>query len=606
MKHWFFLSAFFLGISTDCAGTESLGSDPYWRRLLHYKKDWIGTERSLVDSPQFFFSPHGKQDPEAELKATIDSFRRTNPSTQESANQHPQCRFPERFRFLRDRGIEFPEVLACPDFEEWKRALNVDSATLIFASAYAHTPASLFGHTFLRMNAGTRKGIRDYGAGFSALTTDDSLVAYAFKGVFGGYPGVFSVTPYYEKLNEYILVENRDIWEFDLDLNSEALERMVNHLWELYANATFDYYYFDENCSYQLLGLLEVARPDWSITDFSLYVTPLETLRRVHGVNGILRETYRPSARKMLNARLALLVPNEKVSFEHIVKRREEPNPSHGARTLDAAGAYFFHKKMANKGKTETNEAALMHRILVARSQVDENSEALEIAKDRSPVDGHPPYRAGLGFTRVGRDTLAEFRGRLGVHDLLNYEAGYSPFSEFEFMDVRLRYAFQRERLYLSGIQFFRVRSITPVNTLEKVPSYQLELNYMNVAEDCDGRCLAPGATGGIGPAMDLFGSASTAWVMARLEWRGQSRRNGDLVDGGVEAAVLTRWRRRQKTLFDFQVMKRFANGDPPDWTHLTGITHAWSLKGNHELRARLKWGSRARDEAGLEWNYFF
>ena len=35
---------------------------------------------------------------------------------------------------------------------------------------------------------------------------------------------------------------------------------MLKHLWELQGIA-FDYYYFDENCSWQLLGLLEVARP---------------------------------------------------------------------------------------------------------------------------------------------------------------------------------------------------------------------------------------------------------------------------------------------------------------------------------------------------------
>ena len=29
----------------------------------------------------------------------------------------------------------------------------------------------------------------------------------------------------------------------------------------------FDYYYFDENCSYRLLELLEVARPGTELTD---------------------------------------------------------------------------------------------------------------------------------------------------------------------------------------------------------------------------------------------------------------------------------------------------------------------------------------------------
>ena len=43
-----------------------------------------------------------------------------------------------------------------------------------------------------------------------------------------------------------------------------------------------DYYFFDENCSYDLLFLLDAARPSIGLTDqFPLWVIPIDTIRKV-------------------------------------------------------------------------------------------------------------------------------------------------------------------------------------------------------------------------------------------------------------------------------------------------------------------------------------
>ena len=55
----------------------------------------------------------------------------------------------------------------------------------------------------------------------------------------------------------------RDAWQV------EETARMVEHVWEL-RQVRFDYYFFDENCSFRLLELLEVARPSLRLTDQGL------------------------------------------------------------------------------------------------------------------------------------------------------------------------------------------------------------------------------------------------------------------------------------------------------------------------------------------------
>jgi len=67
-------------------------------------------------------------------------------------------------------------------------------------------------------------------------------------------------------VKEYGDFENRDIWEYRLQLTAAQTERLLMHVWEL-KESYFDYFFFTENCAYQLLPLLEVANPELHLTD---------------------------------------------------------------------------------------------------------------------------------------------------------------------------------------------------------------------------------------------------------------------------------------------------------------------------------------------------
>ena len=99
-----------------------------------------------------------------------------------------------------------------------------------------------------------------------------------------------------------IAKKNRDIWEYPLNLTPTETKRIIRHLWEL-QNIEFDYYFFDENCSYRLLELLEVARPDIELTDeYILTAIPVDTVRSIKRAGLIQDVDYRPSQATQLNA----------------------------------------------------------------------------------------------------------------------------------------------------------------------------------------------------------------------------------------------------------------------------------------------------------------
>lgn len=87
-----------------------------------------------------------------------------------------------------------------------------------------------------------------------------------------------------------------DIYEYKLSFTPEGTSRIVKHLWEV-KSAGLKYFDFDENCSFHLLGLLEVARPGLGLRkEFSAWEYPGDTLKVIAEVPGLVQtRTFRPS-----------------------------------------------------------------------------------------------------------------------------------------------------------------------------------------------------------------------------------------------------------------------------------------------------------------------
>ncbi|MGH8693602.1 MAG: DUF4105 domain-containing protein [Burkholderiales bacterium] len=288
-----------------------------WHRLLHYISNLaLPGVHSLADAPGFFLARDGKTSPQAELEATLASFFSTAEETGDS--QNPQCRFIARYAWL-DRELAFdPSRLPpqpCKRFNAWRESLNPQGVTLVFPTAYLNNPSSMYGHTLLRIDArdqDERTRLLAYAVNYSASTSETNGITFAINGLIGTYHGTFSMMPYYLKVREYNDLENRDIWEYELNLKPEEIDRLLMHIWEL-GPVWFDYYFFDENCAYYLLEVLEVARPDLDLSSrFRWWAIPTDTVRAVVEQQGLLkRAVYRPSNATLILHRLGLMSASE-------------------------------------------------------------------------------------------------------------------------------------------------------------------------------------------------------------------------------------------------------------------------------------------------------
>lgn len=235
---------------------NNLHNHKSWFQLLHYKGDTFSDGyTSEVKSKTFFISLNGQHSPQEELSATISAFF----EPVNTANQHAICKFPARYQWLKQQHVPLPKQPACTEFAEWFTQHNYDQLSLVFASAYLENPASFYGHLLLKFSSSrNHTNLLDLTVNYGAAMTDTNPILYIINGLFGGYPAGFSDGKFYVQNHNYGQIDLRDLWEYELNLNTEQISFIAAHLWELMGQS-FTYYFLDENCAYHFARLLETV-----------------------------------------------------------------------------------------------------------------------------------------------------------------------------------------------------------------------------------------------------------------------------------------------------------------------------------------------------------
>jgi Domain of unknown function (DUF4105) len=466
-------------------------------------------------------------DPEKELWATIAAFEKRSEEKLGKLQQVPACAFPARFRFLQQQlrlGLPEPK---CDRFAEFlERFHGADSISLIFSTAYPNNPASMFGHTFLRINSREEPGhpkqdLLDYGLNYAAQVPDDeNNFAFIWFGLTGGYVGEFSSLPYYAKVAEYNHSESRDLWEYNLNLSPAETWWALANAWEVETNSFAKYFFFDESCSYEILTLLEVAKPDWNITDYIYQMIPAETVKKVARIPGAIRSIkFRPSLYRKLIAYGARLSGEERERFWEVVEGRGIEQAT--VATLDTGAQYFFYLKQKNEGKLPPEQAGIFQKVLTERAKRGQPPAAEPVYDESSRPDwGHHASRVsfGIGSERGISDYgwFQEIGFRFAYHDLLNHDVGFVPFSEISFPGFLLRYTDADHRPHLERVDFLTIQSLAPSSWLKNPLAWRASLSYLVPADRCP-FCHVLHGDGGIGFSQPIAGDRWRTYELAGL-----------------------------------------------------------------------------------------
>lgn len=505
------------------ARQAQLGQHPAWLALLHYKKEvFTGRLISQADDDLFFKSAQGRTDPQAELEADIKAL--LMPPT----SGHAQCFLPARWHWLKQQlSISSQYDVSCPKLEAWMDRVSTHRLTLVFPAMYLGNPGSTFGHTFLRFDGPDSIMLSQTINYAAAYDPEDSFPVYAYNGLFGGYQGVFLIRQYFETVQIYSDIENRDIWEYQLDYSPDEIRQLARHIWEI-TGIRFDYFFFRENCSYRLLGMLDAVKPEGELTTgdaFPWYAIPVDTVRALEEKQLILKKQYRASLASQLQAGFmqqqsadgswVLKLADDELSVAEF--EQQVTNESQRVENYELAYTLLQFRNQAG--------TLVAENILRARSRLSK-AVISDIDEPAPPEIGHKSARFALGGGGQNGASYMDIALRPAFHDLVDAALGYVEGSEINVLDTRLRWFPDENKVRLESLKFFNIMSLTPVRDWYTTPSWQLDIRLERTRLDEKISDLAFVTRGGGGYSARWAGT--TVFAMVLLE----TNISGDYEDG--------------------------------------------------------------------------
>jgi hypothetical protein len=162
---------------------------------------------------------------------------------------------------------------------------------------------------------------------------------------------------------------------------------------------------------------------------------------------------------------------------------------------------YLQYQSMQEKS---TGNIKIPRSVLLARSRLpaanDGPVDTITRLSSR-PDHGHGTDRFRLGIGHNAREPFLEFAYRPVYHDLMAKDVGYDKNSEIIFLDFKLRYYLESDRVRLDQAKILSITALNPYDALFTKPSWRLDLavdtlrdrncNYCNSVKGTYGRGIS-------------------------------------------------------------------------------------------------------------------
>ncbi|MDH3343136.1 MAG: DUF4105 domain-containing protein, partial [Gammaproteobacteria bacterium] len=311
----------------------------------------------------------------------------------------------------------------------------------------------------------------------------------------------------FKKIQEYNRIENRDIWEYSLNITAEESHRMLQHLWEL-KEMNFDYFFFDENCSYRLLELLEVARPGIELTDeFSMTAIPVDTVRAVERANLIEEVNYRPSQATALQHLLNKMDETEQalvrqlsqdikvIESDEFVRLTEIQKQN----VVDASYKYIRYQQTS---QPRDDAIAKVSYQLLKQLNTYPASKPAEYSTPTAPEISHNSRRFSIGAGERLKQSYAELSYKFSFHDLEDNEYGFLRGAQINLGNVQIRTSHGETKLHKFDV--IDIFSLTPRTDFFTPLSWRVYTGWERQPTNLKDR-LVSHVTGGAGVSYELW-----------------------------------------------------------------------------------------------------
>lgn len=489
---------------------QQLWTNRYWQTLGHYKPAMLGW-KSHIDDPGFFLAPDGQTNPKAEMMATLRAF--FEPVVDERT--HAISRFPARLHWLQEQlawdGTGLP-MRESSTFRAVYEKFKPTAVTLVYPAAYMNNITTMFGHIMLVFDSHPQNRLLARTVTYAAYVEPTSIPSFVGKSIFGFFKGYYGSMPYYDAVKEYTAMGHRDMWEYSLDFNQAEVDQMLRHACELQHIYSY-YYFFSENCTYNLFYLLDAARPSLRATDFERsFVIPVEAVKFIDTKLGIVRsKTYRPSQVSRIRYLASQLEADARKEAVALARGQTTVTNQSERMALDFALEYTQYLFNSKGISPEAYRARSMDLFRARSKLAAEEDIAMRVPVPDRPEDGHAPSRLSLGAGIQNDDAFMSIRYRPLFHGLDDNDQGFAQGTQLETLNLDLRY-YQQGNLELQGLELLDLASVAPRDDLFKPLSWKTDIGFAQLDRHEDQDSLAFHFNAGVGGAWYL--GASGLWFL--------------------------------------------------------------------------------------------
>lgn len=361
--------------------TEGIYNLPVWSALLHSKNQ----HANIADTS--FILSHDNFSLASELKKTIEFLYRGDPNN--------VCRFPARYYWLRSiSNIPQLPLDSCPEVIEFRSKAPIDVISIVFASERVSQPASMLGHSFLKLDGKNASGIElRHAITFYTDINTYNLPKLLFDSLVIGKPGFFALSPYDEMQRRYVDEEQRNLWEYELKLTDSQKELIRLHLLEL-KSTKLTYFFQKYNCATLLNFVISLSGK--SMPENAWWLTPKDLMKNAQHA-GLIRNTRIVTPSRWLFRSIAALIPvhEQRVIVQQVRQAKVESNyfasgDNMSFMQLELARAYnqyAYHMKELSRDVWATNEkeinAIKEHSFSDMFLTSDENNNPINTPGDR-------------------------------------------------------------------------------------------------------------------------------------------------------------------------------------------------------------------------------
>ncbi|OXL20290.1 DUF4105 domain-containing protein [Psychrobacter sp. DAB_AL32B] len=585
---------------------KALAKQAQWQHLLFYKNG-----KAEVVSPNFYLTnpkPRSKRnfDPYAELMATIE----------QASNESIVCKYPARYLWLNhhlpELNISFKNCAQLPDPNQ--------EISLILVSNYLKNPASSFGHVLVKTSMPTDdkdsiiKEVRELSSedllnnsyNFGArIPANENGALYAIKGLFGLYDAGFSETEFFKQDAVYSKNEQRDMWEYALNLEAFETQLLNYHLYEA-KSARFDYYFIKQNCGYRSGEIVELISDvkmterigPWYAPDYVFD----QLLEHDNGTAPLVASVrYLPSEQTQLREKFVQLSKPIQSIINGVI-RTEDTTSLATLNADDRALALDFlilHRTYQLSQEHTPQQQALKNKLLSQRFTLPASNG---LAKLVVPNKASPALSSKTTQTKVIlHDDKAEVGLSLFVKDPLN---AYTDIDKrFEAVQASLGYDFDDSKWTLTDFVFLDMQQIEDLRQpLSGEPKLSWQLKTGARTDLFTGNHHSPYAQAGMG-AGAKFGQHLLGYGMVNATVHDQDRH----ADIGIEFGLRAK-RDQQSAEWSYIASKREGRAS----IALTKLTLRQQLSKNNDARIVVTHANNAAlsdldsSAASLAWHHYW